>query len=68
MLLDRNGTLVAGGGLSAGPRDLARFAMMLLNGVVAGGQQVVDTGIIHQLAAGGSREAFAAGPDAVGPS
>jgi hypothetical protein len=30
VLLDRCGTLVAGGGLNAGPRDLARFAMMLL--------------------------------------
>lgn len=66
VLLDRNGTLVAGGGLNAGPRDLARFAMMLLNHGSFAGRQVVETGIIDQLAAGGSLDAFSAGPEAVG--
>lgn len=31
VLLDRNGTLFAGGGLNATPDDLARFAVMMLN-------------------------------------
>jgi CubicO group peptidase (beta-lactamase class C family) len=66
VLLDRGGTLVAGGGLNAAPRDLARFAMMMLNDGVADGQQVVPAGVIDTLDAGASREAFSRGPDAVG--
>lgn len=67
VLLDRCGTLVAGGGLNAAPRDLARFAMMLLNNGTAGGQQIVDPAIIDILERGGDRQAFARGPDATGP-
>ncbi len=67
VLLDRCGTLVAGGGLNAGPRDLARFAMMLLNGGIAGGQQIVPADVIATLERGGSREKFSRGPEAVGP-
>ena len=67
VLLDRCGTLVAGGGLNAAPRDLARFAMMLLNDGTAGGRQIVPASTIETLEAGGSREAFVAGPEAVGP-
>jgi CubicO group peptidase (beta-lactamase class C family) len=64
VLLDRIGTLVAGGGLNAGPRDLARFAMMLLNGGTVGDRQVVPLSVIETLERGGSREAFARGPEA----
>lgn len=67
VLLDRCGTLVAGGGLNAAPRDLARFAMMLLNDGTVGGQRVVDPAIIDTLERGGDRQAFARGPDATGP-
>jgi len=67
VLLDPQGTLVAGGGLNAGPRDLARFAMMLLNGGRFGADQIVAPAIIDLLQQGGSREAFARGPEAVGP-
>ena len=67
VLLDRCGTLVAGGGLNAGPRDLARFAMMLLNNGIADGQQIVPAGVIATLERGGSREKFSRGPEAVGP-
>lgn len=66
VLLDRCGTLVAGGGLNAAPRDLARFAMMLLNDGAANGAQIVPPEIIATLQAGASRETFARGPDAVG--
>jgi CubicO group peptidase (beta-lactamase class C family) len=66
VLLDRCGTLVAGGGLNAAPRDLMRFAMMMLNDGVAQGRQIVTPAIIATLEAGGSRDAFAAGPEAVG--
>lgn len=67
VLLDRNGTLVAGGGLNACAPDLARFAMMMLNGGTAGGQRLVPGEVIELIAAGGSTAAFSAGPDAVGP-
>lgn len=66
VLLDRNGTLVAGGGLNACPRDLARFGMMLISDGAFNGRQVIEPGIIDQLARGASRQAFAAGPDAIG--
>jgi len=67
VLLDRCGTLVAGGGLNAAPRDLARFAMMLLNDGTAAGTRIVDPAIIDTLERGGDRVAFASGPDATGP-
>ncbi len=67
VLLDRCGTLVAGGGLNAAPRDLARFAMMLLNDGTVDGQSVVAPEIIDTLERGGSLEAFARGPEAVSP-
>jgi CubicO group peptidase (beta-lactamase class C family) len=59
ILLDRNGTLFAGGGLSAPPNDLARFAAMLANNGAFNGQQIVSPSIIKQLKAGGSTEKFA---------
>ena len=62
VLLDKNGTLFAGGGLNATPEDLARFAMMMLNGGKAGGEQVVPESVIEKLSKGGSRQAYAEGP------
>ena len=67
VLLDRCGTLVAGGGLNAAPRDLVRFAMMMLNDGVAGGQQIVAPDVIALLEKGGSRSAFGNGPESTGP-
>jgi len=66
VLLDRCGTLVAGGGLNAAPRDLARFAMMLLNDGTVDGERIVSVDVIDTLTRGGSREAFSRGPEAVG--
>lgn len=66
VLLDRSGTLVAGGGLNAAPHDLARFAMMLLNDGRVGRKQIVDPAIISVIEKGGSRSAFSNGPDAIG--
>ncbi len=66
VLLDRCGTLVAGGGLNAAPRDLVRFAQMLLNDGNADGQQIVAPTIIDVLQTGGSLEAFSNGTEAVG--
>lgn len=63
VLLDKNATLVAGGGLNATPNNLARFATMMINDGVFNGQQVVAKSIIEKLAAGGDIDAFANGPD-----
>jgi len=65
VLLDPVGTLVAGGGLNAAPRDLARFAMMLLNDGTVDGRRVVPAAIIDTLEGGGDRAAFARGPEAL---
>ena len=62
VLLDRSGTLVAGGGLNATPNNLARFAVMMLNDGKFNGQQVVDPDIIQKLSDGASKEAFSNGP------
>lgn len=66
VLLDRNGTLFAGGGLNATPNDLARFAAMMLDGGMFNGRQVVDPSVIQKLSDGASRDAFSRGPDAKG--
>lgn len=66
VLLDRNGTLFAGGGLNATPNDLARFAAMMLNNGAFGGQQVVDPEVIQKLSDGADRDAFSNGPAASG--
>lgn len=62
VLLDRSGTLFAGGGLNATPNDLARFAMMMLNNGRFNGQQVVPETVIKRLADGGNTDAFSKGP------
>ena len=66
VLLDRCGTLVAGGGLNAAPRDLVRFAQMMLGDGVVDGRRLVPSEVIDTLNAGGDREAFLRGPEAVG--
>lgn len=66
VLLDRNGTLFAGGGLNATPNDLARFAVMMLNDGRFNGQQVVDPAVIKQLSDGGNIDAFSNGPASAG--
>lgn len=66
VLLDRNGTLFAGGGLNATPRNLARFAMMMLNDGKVDGEQIIPLEVIEKLSAGASTDAFINGPDASG--
>ncbi|WP_428526089.1 serine hydrolase domain-containing protein [Roseibium sp.] len=66
VLLDKNGTLFAGGGLNATPRNLARFAMMMLNDGKVDAEQVVPSEVIQKLSDGANREAFSNGPDAKG--
>ncbi len=66
VLLDKNGTLFAGGGLNATPRNLARFAIMMLNDGKVGPEQVVPSEVIQKLSDGANRDAFSNGPDAGG--
>ena len=66
VLLDKNGTLFAGGGLNATPYDLARFAIMMLNDGKAQGEQLVPSFVIEDLSNGGGREAFSKGPNGKG--
>ncbi len=63
VVLDKNGTLFAGGGLNATPYDLARFGAMMINDGKFNGQQVVQPETIQKLADGGSRSAFSKGPN-----
>jgi len=66
VLLDKNGTLFAGGGLNATPDNLARFALMLLNDGVSQHEQVVPPSVIRDLSKGASRRVFAKGPSGQG--
>lgn len=62
VLLDKNATLFAGGGLNASPYNLARFATMMLSDGRHDDQQVVSPAVIKALSDGGSRQAFTDGP------
>lgn len=66
VLLDKNGTLFAGGGLNASPNNLARFALMMINEGQFVGQQVVSLAVIQKLSDGASTDAFSKGPEAKG--
>ena len=63
VLLDKNGTLFAGGGLNATPYNLARFAVMMLNDGMVDGQVVVPEDVIAKIEAGGDRKAWTDGPN-----
>jgi len=64
VLLDKNGTLFAGGGLNATPYDLSRFAKMMINeGRNPYGEQVVPVDVIKTLSDGADRKAFQKGPN-----
>lgn len=58
---------IAGAGLNAATSDLARMALMLLDGGAWNGRQVVPERVVAALFAGGDRAAFATGyPDRSG--
>ncbi len=59
MTVDSTGTPFAGGGLSAGLRDLARFGEMIRNDGRCNGQQVVPAGAIADIRRGGRKDDFA---------
>ena len=59
MTVDAKGTPFAGGGLSAGLRDLGRIGLLMLNGGQINGQQLFPKKVIENIRAGGDKEAFA---------
>ncbi|HQP94504.1 MAG TPA: serine hydrolase, partial [Thermoanaerobaculia bacterium] len=59
LTVDAKGTPYAGGGLSAGLRDLGRLGQLLLDGGVSGGERLFPEAVVARIRAGGDREAFA---------
>lgn len=59
MTVDAKGTPFAGGGLSAGLRDLGRVGQLMLDGGVLHGERLFPADVVERIRAGGSREAFA---------
>ncbi len=59
MTVDGKGTPFAGGGLSAGLRDLGRVGLLMLNGGVIHGERLFPAEVVERIRAGGSKSAFA---------
>ena len=59
MTVDAKGTPFAGGGLSAGMRDLGRIGLLMLNGGMINGQRLFPKEVIENIRAGGDKNAFA---------
>ena len=59
MTVDSKGTPFAGGGLSAGLRDLGRIGLLMLNGGEIYGQRLFPQEVVEHIRAGGDKEAFA---------
>lgn len=58
MTVDAKGTPFAGGGLSAGMRDLGRIGLLMLSGGQINGQQLFPKEVTENIRAGGNKEAF----------
>lgn len=58
--VDSIGTPFAGGGLSAGLRDLARVGQLVLNEGVMDGERLFPAAAVERIREGGDRQAFAA--------
>jgi CubicO group peptidase (beta-lactamase class C family) len=59
MTVDAKGTPFAGGGLSAGLRDMGRLGLLITNGGVFNGQRLFPAQVVANIRAGGDRNAFA---------
>jgi len=57
--VDAKGTPFAGGGLSAGMRDLGRIGQLMLNGGTINGQRLFPEEVVENIRAGGDKNAFA---------
>lgn len=58
MTVDARGTPFAGGGLSAGLRDLGRIGLLMLNDGMINGQRLFPKEVIENIRAGGDKKAF----------
>lgn len=59
MTVDAKGIPFAGGGLSAGLRDLGRIGLIMLNGGEINGQRLFPQEVVEHIRAGGDKKAFA---------
>lgn len=59
--VDAAGTPFAGGGMSAGLRDLGRLGLLLLNEGVINGKRLFPASVVESIRGGGDRAAFAEG-------
>ncbi|WP_455212346.1 serine hydrolase domain-containing protein [Kaarinaea lacus] len=59
MTVDGKGTPFAGGGLSAGLRDLGRIGLLMLNGGVVNGERLFPQKVVENIRTGGDKDAFA---------
>ena len=59
MTVDGQGTPFAGGGLSAGLRDLGRVGLLMLNEGTINGERLFSAEVVAGIRQGGSKEAFA---------
>lgn len=59
MTVDAKGTPFAGGGLSAGLRDLGRIGLLMLNEGEINGQRLFPSQVVASIRSGGSKAAFA---------
>jgi CubicO group peptidase (beta-lactamase class C family) len=57
--VDSTGVPFAGGGLSAGLRDMARIGQLMLDNGVINGQRLIPAAAVAQIRAGGDKAAFA---------
>jgi len=58
MTVDGKGTPFAGGGLSAGLRDLGRIGQLMLNGGVFNGERLFPESVVRSIEKGGDKGAF----------
>jgi hypothetical protein len=58
MTVDSKGSPFAGGGLSAGLRDLGRIGLLMLNGGEINGQRLFPQDVVEHIRAGGDKKAF----------
>jgi len=58
MTVDGKGTPFAGGGLSAGLRDLGRVGLLMLNEGEINGQRLFSSDVVAHIRKGGSKQAF----------
>lgn len=59
MTVDAKGTPFAGGGLSAGLRDLGRIGLLMLNGGEINSNRLFPAPVVDNIQAGGDKAAFA---------